>query len=124
MHDTYVYKDSFGNEAGKVTIYRNNLNIGKVTSLESKYKEFKKLLKTEQFSTLDNLLDSALDKIVNYLKATNDSTEKLKLQNKYDGLNNVKRKIEGAKKEYYNNPNNQLAYNRVLNLYNSLKNLL
>ena len=124
MHDTYVYKDSNGNVAGKVTIYRHNLNIGKVTSLEAKYQEFKKLLKTEQFATLDNLLDSALDKIVNYLKATTDSTEKLKLQNKYDGLNNIKRKIEVAKKEYDNNPHNQLAYNRLLNLYNSLKNLL
>lgn len=124
MHDTYVYKDSLGNVAGKVTIYRHNLNIGKVKSLESKYQEFKQLLKTEQFATLDNLLDSALDKIVNYLKATSDSTEKLKLQNKYDGLNNIKRKIEVAKKEYDNNPHNQLAYNRLLNLYNSLKNLL
>ena len=124
MHDTYVFKDKSGNIAGKVTIYRHNLHIGKIKSLESKYQEFKMLLKTEQFATLDNLLDSALDKIVNYLKATTDSTEKLKLQNKYDGLNNVKRKIEVAKKEYASNPHNQLAYNKVLNLYNSLKNLL
>ena len=124
MHDTYVYKDSNGNVAGQVTIYRHNLNIGKVKSLESKYQEFKMLLKTEQFATLDNLLDSALDKISNYVKATKDSTERLKLQNKYDGLNNIKRKIDVAKKEYKDDPKNKLAYNRVLNLYNSLKNLL
>lgn len=124
MSGTFAYKDKDGNVAGTITIYKSNIKIGKIRSLESKYQEFKKLIKTEQFSTLDNLLESALDKIANYSKATNDSTEKLKLQNKYDGLNNLKRKIELAKKDYQNNPKNQLAYNKVLNLYNSLKNFL
>ena len=124
MHDTYNFKDRDGNFAGQVTIYRQNLNIGKVKSLESKYKDFKQLLKTEQFATIDGLLQSASDKLAKYIKETEDHTEKIKLQNKYDGLNNIKRKIEIAKKEYADNPQNKLAYNKVLNLYNSLKNLL
>ena len=124
MSGTFAYKDKDGNVAGTITIYKSNIKIGKIRSLESKYREFKNLIKTEQFSTLDNLLESALDKIANYIRATGDSTEKLKLQNKYDGLNNLKRKIELAKKDYQNNPKNQLAYNKVLNLYNSLKNFL
>ena len=124
MGDTFLFRDKDGEVAGTITIYKSNIKIGKVKSLESKYREFKNLIKTEQFATLDNLLESALDKIVNYIKATNDSTEKLKLQNKYDGLNNLKRKIALAKKDYQSDPKNQLAYNKVLNLYNSLKNFL
>lgn len=124
MGDTFVYKDQDGNVAGTITIYKHNLKIGKIKSLESKYRNFKNLIKTEQFTTLDSLLDNTLTKIADYLKVTTDSTEKLKLKNKYDGLNNLRRKIELAKKDYQNNPKNQLAYNKVLNLYNSLKNFL
>ncbi len=124
MGDTFVFKNKDGNVAGTITIYKSNLKIGKIKSLESKYQEFKMLIKTSQFVKLDELLNNALARIVDYLKDTTDSTQRLKLQNKYDGLNNVKRKIELAKKEYNNNPKNQLAYNKVINLYNSLKNLL
>ena len=82
------------------------------------------LLKTEQFSKLDTLLNNALEEISKIVKNTTDNTEKLRFQNKYDGLNNIKRKIELAKKDYGDNPRNQLAFNRLLNLYNYLKNLL
>ncbi len=124
MGDTFVYKDKDGNVAGTITIYKHNLKIGKIRSFESKYQELKTLIKTSQFSKLDDVLNQALARIVDYLKDTTDSTKRLKLQNKYDGLNNLKRKIELAKKEYNSNPKNQLAYNKVINLYNSLKNLL
>ena len=124
MGDTFIFKDKDGNEKGSITVYNIPAFPIKIHSLASKYQDFKKLIKTEQFATLDNLLNEALEKIILLLKATSDSTEKLKLQNKYDGLNNLRRKIELAKKDYANNPKNQIAYNKVLNLYNSLKNLL
>lgn len=121
---TYLFKDALGNEAGSITIYKFGLKIGKPKSLESKYQAFKILLKTEQFSKLDTLLNNALDEISKIVKNNTDNAEKLRFQNKYDGLNNIKRKIELAKRDYNEKPNNQLAFNKLLNLYNSLKNLL
>ena len=124
MGETYVFRDAIGNVAGCVTVFKTGLKIGKPKSLESKYQAFKILLKTEQFSKLDTLLNNALEEISKIVQNTKDNTEKLRFQNKYDGLNNIKRKIELAKKDYGDNPHNQLAFNRLLNLYNSLKNLL
>lgn len=124
MGESFAYRDKTGKIAGTVTIYKHNFHFKKLTSFKTKSQDFKILLKTEQFSTLDDLLNEALNKIVNFIKDCEDNTEKLRLQNKYNGLNNVKRKIELAKKDYNDNPKNQIAYNRLLNLYNSLKNLI
>lgn len=122
--ETFLFRNKNNQIAGKITIYKKNLKIKKLSVLKHSFQEFKQLLKTEQFFKLDNLLNDTLDKIASYLKVCNDSQTKLKLQNKYDGLTNLKRKIELAKRDYKNNPNNQLAYNKLINLYNSLRNLL
>ncbi|MBQ9833976.1 MAG: hypothetical protein IJO33_02155 [Bacilli bacterium] len=124
MTESYLFRNKNNQVAGKITIYKKNLKIKKLRTLEHNFQEFKQLLKTEQFSTLDHLLSDTLDKIANYVKVCNDSQTKLKLQNKYDGLTNLKRKIELAKRDYQNNPHNNLAYNKLINLYNSLRNLL
>lgn len=124
MSESYLFRNKNNQVAGKITIYKKNLKIKKLRTLEQTFQEFKQLLKTEQFFKLDNLLNDTLDKISNYVKVCNDSPTKLKLQNKYDGLTNLKRKIELAKKDYQNNPRNNLAYNKLINLYNSLRNLL
>ncbi|MBQ4583575.1 MAG: hypothetical protein IJA94_01610 [Bacilli bacterium] len=124
MSESYLVRDKNNQIAGKITIYKKNIKIKKLRTLEQTFQEFKQLLKTEQFFKLDNLLNDTLEKIANYVKVCIDSQTKLKLQNKYDGLTNLKRKIEIAKREYQNNPHNNLAYNKLLNLYNSLRNLL
>ena len=124
MMESYLFRNKNNKVAGKITIYKKNIKIKKIRTLKQTFQEFNQLLKTEQFSKLDNLLNDTLDKIANYVKVCNDSHTKLKLQNKYDGLINLKKKIEIAKREYHNNPNNNLAYNKLINLYNSLRNLL
>lgn len=91
----------------------------------SKFKpQFLIMLKKEQFENLDNLIDDTLMRFQQLIKHSNNSIEKLKLQNKFDGLQDLKRKIMAAKNEYLNNPTNQLIYNKVINLYNSSKNFL
>lgn len=122
--ETYLFRNQQNEVAGKIVLYKRNLKLSKLKSFQSEFEVFKKLLKTEQFSKLDNLLNDALEKFSAYVESCPNNSEKLRFQNKYDGLNNLKRKIEVAKKEYNDNPQNQLAYNKLLNLYNSLRNLL
>lgn len=124
MAESYLFRNKNNQLAGKVIIYRKNLKIKKIRTIEPNFQKFKHLIKTEQFSKLDNLLNDTLEKIADYVKVCHDSPTKTKLQNKYDGLTNLKRKIELAKKDYQNNPHNNLAFNKLINLYNSLRNLL
>lgn len=85
---------------------------------------FINMLKNEQLSNLDNLIDDSLEKLENLIRFSENSMDKVKLQNKFNGLQELKRKIYATKNECLSNPNNLIAYNKLLNLYNSSKNFL
>lgn len=82
------------------------------------------MLKKEQFNNLDNLINDTLERLENLIRYSENNIEKVKLQNKFSGLQDLKRKIYSAKNEYLKNPNNKLLYNKLINLYNSSKNFL
>lgn len=91
----------------------------------SKFKPFFiSMLKKEQFGNLDNLINDTLEHLENLIRHSENNIEKIRLQNKFSGLQELKRKIYATKNECLNNPNNQLVYNKLINLYNSSKNFL
>lgn len=85
---------------------------------------FVNMIRNEQFSNLDNLINDTLEHLEQLICYSKNNIEKIKLQNKFNGLQDLKRKIYATKNECLNNPNNKLAYNKLLNLYNSSKNFL
>lgn len=120
----YLIRNKDNKPVGIISIYRF-IEFKKLT----KFKMLDRsrvltMLKKEQFDNLDNLINDTLEKLDNISKNSNDSVERLKYQNKYRGLNELKKKIYLAKNDYLNNPNNQLAFNKLINLYNSSKNFL
>lgn len=82
------------------------------------------MIKKEQFDNLDNLIKDTMEHLNNLISFSNNNMEKIKLENKYKGLQDLARKINAAKNEYLNNPTNNLSYNKLINLYNSSKNFL
>lgn len=116
----YLVTDRKNNPVAIVSIYR----FIKFKKL-SKFKPFFiSMLKKEQFDNLDNLINDTLERLESLIRYSENNIEKIKLQNKFSGLQDLKRKIYATKNEYLNNPNNQLAYNKLINLYNSSKNFL
>ncbi len=116
----YLVRDKNNNPVALVCVY-HFIKFNKL----SKFKpNFINMLKKEQFDNLDRLIDDTLERLEQLIRCSENSIEKIKFQNKFSGLQDLKRKIYGAKKEYLENPSNQIKYNKLINLYNSSKNFL
>ena len=116
----FLVRDKKNEPVALVCIYRF-IKFNKL----SKFKpNFINMLKKEQFDNLDNLIEDTLERLEQLIRYSENNMEKIKLQNKFSGLQDLKRKIYGAKREYLENTANQLKYNKLINLYNSSKNFL
>lgn len=116
----YLVRDKNNDPVALVCIYRF-IEFNKL----SKFKpNFINMLKKEQFDNLDNLIEDTLERLEQLIRYSENNMEKIKLQNKFSGLQDLKRKIYSAKKDYLDNPGNHIKYNKLINLYNSSKNFL
>lgn len=120
----YLIKNKENRPVGIISIYRF-IEFKKLTKFAMLDRSrVLTMLKKEQFDNLDNLINDTLEKLDSIAKNSTNNVEQLKYQNKYKGLKELKKKIYLAKNDYLNNPSNQLAFNKLINLYNSSKNFL
>ncbi len=120
----YLITNKQNESIGVLSLYRK-IKFNKLTKLNVLEKSMIiNMLKKEQFNNLDNLINDTLERLENLIRYSENNIEKVKLQNKFSGLQDLKRKIYDAKNEYLKNPNNNLMYNKLINLYNSSKNFL
>lgn len=120
----YLITNKQNESIGVLSLYRK-IKFNKLTKLNILEKSMIiNMLKKEQFNNLDNLINDTLERLENLIRYSENNIEKVKLQNKFSGLQDLKRKIYSAKNEYLKNPNNKLLYNKLINLYNSSKNFL
>lgn len=120
----YLILNKLNKPVGIISIYRF-IKFNKLTKFEIKKESpIINMIRKEQFDNLDSLIIDTLEQLDNMIKFTVNSMEKVKLENKYKGLQDLTRKITLAKNDYLNNTHNNLAYNKLINLYNSSKNFL
>lgn len=116
----YLVRNRHNEPVAIIAIYRF-IKFKKLTKFRF---NFLNMLKNEQFDKLDNLITDTLEHLEYLIRYSENEIEKIKLQNKFNGLQDLKRKISATKNICLNKPNDQLAYNKLLNLYNSTKNFL
>lgn len=120
----YLIANKQNKPVGVLSLYRK-IKFNKLTKFRVIEKSMVvNMLKKEQFDNLDNLINDTLEHLENLIRYSENNIEKIKLQNKFSGLQDLKRKIYAAKNEYLKNPKNNLIYNKLINLYNSSKNFL
>lgn len=120
----YLIKNKDGKPVGVIEIFQK-LDMYKLKKYDQPFNTgFMFLLKNEQFNNLDNLINDTLLRYENFIHYSKNDIEKLKYQNKFNGLTDIKRKIYTAKNEYLQNKSNKILFNKLINLYNSSKNFL
>lgn len=120
----YLIRNKQNKPVGVLSLYKK-INFNKLTKFRFTEKSrVINMIKKEQFDNLDNLINDTLEHLENLIRYSENNMEKVKLQNKFSGLQDLKRKIYAAKNDYLKNPKNNLAFNKLINLYNSSKNFL
>lgn len=120
----YLIRNKQNKPVGVLSLYKM-INFNKLTKFRFTEKSrVINMIKKEQFDNLDNLINDTLEHLENLIRYSENNMEKVKLQNKFSGLQDLKRKIYAAKNEYLKNPRNNLTFNKLINLYNSSKNFL
>lgn len=122
--NNYLIKTKTGAIVGVISIYRIPNQLKLTSYCDFNQSVVLTLLKKQNFDQLDNLIEQRLVNLAHIVELENDRRNQLKFQNKLSGLQALKRKISNAKIEYLKDSHNQLNYNKLINLYNSIQSFL